>query len=78
MALSNLADWNGKKEMADKGAACGTACGAKKPEKPASACGAGEPEKKTTACGSACGAGKPAEPEKKPAACGSACGAGGK
>lgn len=61
MALSNLADWNGKKEMADKGAACGTACGAQKPEKPASACGTGEPEKKPVkqaqlATGSACGA----------------------
>lgn len=48
--------------------ACGSACGAKDPEKaPASACGsacgASDPEKApASACGSACGAG---DPEKK-------------
>ena len=48
MALSNLFGWN--KEAADKGTACGTACGAG--DKPAT-----EPEKKPAACGTACGAG---------------------
>ena len=48
MSLSNLADWNEKKESPNKGAACGTACGSGKPAKP---------EKKPAACGSACGAG---------------------
>ncbi len=43
MALSNIAMWN--QEAADKGAACGTACGAG--SKPA-ACGAGD---KPAACG---------------------------
>ena len=63
MALSNLYGWTEKKQ-ADKGASCGTACGAS--DKPA-------------ACGTACGAGeKPSKPEKKPAACGTACGAGDK
>lgn len=43
--LSNLADWNEEKNSPDKGASCGTACGAGKPEEkpgtsPASACGA--------------------------------------
>lgn len=46
MALKNLADWNEVKASPDKGAACGTACGASKPEE------------KPSACGSACGAGK--------------------
>ena len=36
-----------------------------------SACGAAKPEEKPSACGSACGAQEPA----KPSACGSACGA---
>ena len=41
-----------------------TACG--------TACGAAKPEEKPAACGTACGA---AKPEEKPAACGTACGA---
>ena len=48
MALKNLSDWNEVKAQADKGSACGTACGAGKPK----------PEEKPSACGSACGAGK--------------------
>ena len=52
--------------------ACGSACGAAKPEeKPAacgSACGAAQPEKHG-ACGSACGAAEPNK-EEKPTACG--------
>lgn len=46
MALNNLNDWNEVKASPDKGAACGTACGA------------GKPEEKPAACGTACGAGK--------------------
>jgi len=69
MALKNLADWNEVKASPDKGAACGTACGASKPEE--------KPAEKPAACGTACGAGKPEEkPTEKPSACGSACGAG--
>ena len=58
MALSNLAGWT--EEKVDS--ACGSACGAGKPEEKPTACGAAAPEK----------------PEEKPAACGSACGAGDK
>ncbi|MBR1938604.1 MAG: ACGX-repeat peptide [Spirochaetales bacterium] len=58
MALSNLFGWNNSKKQAPS--ACGTACGASKPEDaPASACGASKPEEKpATSCGSACGASK--------------------
>lgn len=47
MALKNLAAWNNK-NSSNATAACGTACGAGKPN----------PEPKPAACGSACGAGK--------------------
>ncbi|MCR5624049.1 MAG: ACGX-repeat peptide [Lachnospiraceae bacterium] len=76
MALSNLAGWNTSKEFMAT-AACGSACGAGKPEEaPASACGAAPEEAPASACGaapeeapaSACGA----APEEKPS---SACGA---
>ena len=47
MALKNLASWSNK-NVAAATAACGTACGAGKPN----------PDPKPSACGTACGAGK--------------------
>ena len=55
MALSNLNGWNTNKDVKAT-AACGTACGAGKPEEtPATSCGAGKPEEEPA---SACGASK--------------------
>lgn len=48
MALKNLASWNANSTENKATAACGTACGAGKPN----------PDPKPSACGSACGAGK--------------------